>query len=130
VQPAWRVYAPDGNAIAGCATMFGGQKGCGDLPETGTYTLLVMDAGSRGTGGFNVGLQGDVVPGVCLAVASCIGDCDGGGSVSVEEVIRSVNIGLGHATVDLCDSIDKSRDERVSVDELVEAVENSMIGCP
>jgi hypothetical protein len=50
--------------------------------------------------------------------------------VSLSEVIFSVNVALGRATVDLCDGIDKSRDRVVSVDELVESVGNSMVGCP
>jgi hypothetical protein len=130
VQPAWRVYAPDGNAISGCTTSFGGQKECGNLPQTGTYTLLVLDNGSDATGAFNVALQGDAGPAVCVAIPSCVGDCDRSGAVSIDELIDAVNIGLGLAAVDLCDSIDKSRDGRVSVGELIEAVGNSMVGCP
>jgi hypothetical protein len=50
VQPAWRVFAPDGRPVSGCFTTFGGQKGCGALPLSGSYTVIVSDAGSRTAG--------------------------------------------------------------------------------
>jgi hypothetical protein len=130
VQPAWRVYAPDGSPVGGCFTGFGGQKSCGSLPLRGTYTVVVMDAGSSRTGAYSLALQGDAGPGACSIVPSCIGDCDRSGSVSLDELVISVNIALGRATVDLCDDIDRSRDRMVAVDELVESVRNSMAGCP
>jgi hypothetical protein len=130
VQPAWRLYAPNGNPVSGCFTNLGGQKSCGELPLSGTYTVVVMDAGSDASGAYRISLQGDAGPGVCSFLPSCIGDCDRSGAVSVDELIFSVNVAFGRAAVDLCDGIDKSRDGEVSVDELVESVGNSMGGCP
>ena len=59
----------------------------------------------------------------------CVCDCDNNGTVSVEEIIRGVNIALGSASLDLCLSLDRNRDERVDVSELVEAVYDALHGC-
>lgn len=60
----------------------------------------------------------------------CVGDCDGSGGVSVDELVLGVNISLGNADVAQCRAADPDRSGRVSVDELVQAVNNSLNGCP
>ena len=35
-------------------------------------------------------------------VATCVGDCDGSGSVTVDEIITLVNIALGNAQPSAC----------------------------
>jgi hypothetical protein len=130
LQPAWRVFAPDGRLVGGCLTVSGGQKSCVNLPLRGTYTLLVMDAGSNETGGYAVAVQGDAEPGACVDAPVCIGDCDRDGAVAVGETVVAVRIGLGLEAVDLCPYIDRSGDGRITIADLVESVGNSVAGCP
>jgi hypothetical protein len=59
----------------------------------------------------------------------CIGDCDGKGSVTVAELIRCVRIALGRETLALCVSCDSNRDGRVSIGEIIAAVNDSLNGC-
>jgi hypothetical protein len=57
IQPRWQLYQPDGRAAGGCGTTFGGQDACNGLAQTGTYTLLVSDAGADQSGDYAVALQ-------------------------------------------------------------------------
>src|SRR5688572_30525178 len=62
--------------------------------------------------------------------AACVGDCDARGVVSVADVIKGVRIALGEAPADLCQRIDANGDGEVTIDELVKAVDNALVGCP
>lgn len=129
VQPRWRVFDPSGSPVSGCSTLRGGMGACLDLPATGTYTISVDDLGSDATGGYNISLQGAASAGVCLKVASCTGDCNLDGWVTVDEVLLGIGIGLGHQSLDQCPAIDADHSDTVSVDELVAAVAGSVEGC-
>jgi hypothetical protein len=59
----------------------------------------------------------------------CIGDCDGSGTVAIDELVRAVNIALGTQPVANCLPADRDRNGRVTVDELVAAVSNALRGC-
>ena len=61
---------------------------------------------------------------------SCVGDCDNGGTVSVDELVVAVRIALGTLTPDFCTAADADHDGRVLVDELVLAVNAALNGCP
>jgi hypothetical protein len=61
--------------------------------------------------------------------ASCTGDCDATGLVTVNELIRGVNIALGNSDVVDCASFDVDGDGLVEVNELVRAVNNLLNGC-
>jgi len=60
----------------------------------------------------------------------CPGDCDGDGFVTIDELIRGVNITLGNAHVEDCLNMDRSGDGKVTIDELIAAVGASLNGCP
>ena len=60
----------------------------------------------------------------------CTGDCDGGGTVRINELVLGVNIALGQAPLDGCPSFDPSGNGRVDINELVMGVNNSLGGCP
>lgn len=60
---------------------------------------------------------------------ACTGDCDGGGSVSVDEVVRGVNIALGAAALTLCAAVDANVDGQVTVDEIIATVNRALLGC-
>jgi hypothetical protein len=69
----------------------------------------------------------------CLAApagAACTGDCDGNGTVAINELIRGVTIALGQAVAATCPAIDADGTGEVSISELVTAVRGGLDGCP
>ncbi|MDX2169150.1 MAG: hypothetical protein SF182_18925 [Deltaproteobacteria bacterium] len=60
---------------------------------------------------------------------SCVGDCNGDGAVTVNELITGVNIALDQASLSACPSFDSSGDGAVAVNELISAVSNALNGC-
>lgn len=60
---------------------------------------------------------------------TCVGDCDGNGSVSVGELITGVNIALGSQGIERCRAFDSSGNQRVEISELVAAVNRALGGC-
>jgi hypothetical protein len=60
---------------------------------------------------------------------ACTGDCNDDNNVTVDELVRGVNIALGTADLDTCPSFDTSEDGQVTVNELVRAVNNALTGC-
>ena len=68
----------------------------------------------------------------CLNQATaqtCTGDCDGSGSVTVDEIVTGVNIALGNRQVSECPAFDSSNDGSVTVDEVLQAVNAALDGC-
>jgi hypothetical protein len=59
----------------------------------------------------------------------CVGDCDASDTVSVGELILGVRIALAQASIFACVSYDADFDRRVSVDELLVAVNNAFSNC-
>jgi hypothetical protein len=68
-------------------------------------------------------------------VVPCVGDCNGDGQVTIDDLIRMVNIALGLLPIcpnDLnsgCLAGDANCDCQITVDEIVRAVQNSLQGC-
>ena len=60
----------------------------------------------------------------------CAGDCDGSGSVAVNELILGVRIALGEEPLSVCPVFDRDEDNSVSVNELIAGVNNALSGCP
>ena len=60
----------------------------------------------------------------------CIGDCNGNGEVTVDELIKGVNAALGTLPVSVCLLLDANGDGTVTVDEIVKAVNATLNGCP
>ncbi len=61
--------------------------------------------------------------------AQCSGDCNDDGQVTVDEVIRGVNIALGLAAVSTCTASDINGDGEVTINELISSVNNALVGC-
>jgi hypothetical protein len=59
----------------------------------------------------------------------CTGDCDGDGSVTVDEIVTAVNIALGATPLTACLAADSDGSTTVTVDELVSAVNAALNGC-
>ncbi|HYD47519.1 MAG TPA: hypothetical protein VEB21_04195 [Terriglobales bacterium] len=55
-----------------------------------------------------------------------LGDCDGSGVVTVDEIIRGVGIALGNLEVSRCPSLDLDGNDQVTVDEILRAVANAL----
>ncbi len=49
--------------------------------------------------------------------------------MTVDELIKGVNIALGTTSVDACPSFDTNGDDAVTIDELVAAVNRALTGC-
>lgn len=60
----------------------------------------------------------------------CVGDCNANGAVTIEELMRGVNILLGESDPRDCIALDADGNQRVTVDELVGAVNGALDGCP
>ena len=61
--------------------------------------------------------------------AACAGNCDAGSMVSVDELIRGVNIALGNLPLTRCPAFDLNQDNLVGINELIRAVNNLLFGC-
>lgn len=67
---------------------------------------------------------------VSLLFDNCPGDCNATGTITVDELVLSVNIALGRQPSSECGSIDLDLNDTVTVDELVLGVRGSLSGCP
>ena len=61
--------------------------------------------------------------------ASCAGDCDANGTVSIDEVVRSVGVAIGDVSMDVCPNADLNKDQSVGIGELISAVRDALNGC-
>ena len=57
------------------------------------------------------------------------GSC-GGFTVHISDLVRCVSIALGDGPLESCYACDGNRDGSVTVDELIEATENALVGFP
>jgi hypothetical protein len=60
---------------------------------------------------------------------ACVGDCNLNGAVTVDEVVRAVTIALSGGPVDDCVAVDRNHDARVTVDEVLAALDRVLAGC-
>ena len=63
------------------------------------------------------------------SVVPCNGDCDGDREVTIDELIRGVNIALGNDPISECNAIDNNADGEATIDELLRAVNAVLQGC-
>jgi hypothetical protein len=62
-------------------------------------------------------------------VPACVGNCDGVDGVTIDEIITGVNIALGLVRIDQCAPFDSDRSSTVTIDELLQGVQNALNGC-
>lgn len=62
--------------------------------------------------------------------ASCTGDCDGNGTVAINELILGVNIAIENQAVTVCPPFDANDSGAVEINELIQGVNNAISGCP
>jgi hypothetical protein len=60
---------------------------------------------------------------------TCPGDCNGDGTVTVDEIVLAVNIALGVQQVSQCANADRNASGMVEVDEIIQAVNAALCGC-
>ena len=64
---------------------------------------------------------------VSLVPLTCVGDCNGDGSVTVDEILSMVEAALGNAPATDCRT---GGNEQITVAEILTAVNNALNGCP
>jgi DNA-binding beta-propeller fold protein YncE len=60
----------------------------------------------------------------------CRGDCNGNGLVTIDELVRSVNVALEAAPYRLCPPADTDGNGQIEINELMGAVNTALGGCP
>jgi hypothetical protein len=63
------------------------------------------------------------------AAVMCAGDCSGEGAVTVDEILRGVDIALGERPLEACRRADVDDNGRVTVEEIVGALSAALNGC-
>ena len=64
------------------------------------------------------------------ATGACVGDCDGDGAVTVDEVVTLVAVALDDAPLTACAPGDANQDGTITVDEVVLSVRHVLDECP
>ena len=59
----------------------------------------------------------------------CVGDCNGSGQVTVDEILTMVNIALDFTPITACEAGDVNHDGKITVDEILVAVNNALNTC-
>jgi hypothetical protein len=101
----------------------------GPLPPTGTATATAVDTATA-----TATAPGATATATGTATATagvpCPGDCNGSGEVTIDELIRIVNIALGNQPVSNCLAGDLTGDGTIAINEIVTAVNAAINGCP
>lgn len=74
-------------------------------------------------------LPTEPVPTATAPPSLCAGDCGGDARVTIDELIRGVNIALSIASLATCPALDGNGDGAVSIAELIVGVNNTLRGC-
>ncbi len=120
-----RAGAPPTTAVYDCADLNASTFGaCQHAPpNAGPWHVLVVSY--QGTGLFQVTASVG-----SASFAPCVGDCAGDGRVTIDDLVRGINVALGYADEPARLAFDDDGDGRVTVDELLIAVTNAESGCP
>jgi len=116
---------------------------CSSIPCGGSCTIPAPCTPSPGTACPNLVEQGECqadASGTCHCVPvqsltptptprPCVGDCNGDGHVTVDEILTMVNIALGNTPVTTCEAGDANHDGQITIDEIFTAVNNALNGC-
>lgn len=66
---------------------------------------------------------------LATAPTPCSGDCNDDGRVTIDELVRGVNIALGNVDLGSCLYLDTNHNAQVSIAELIGAVRATLEGC-
>ena len=64
-----------------------------------------------------------------LPVRACPGDCDGDGTVAINELVLAVQVALGSAGVERCTAADLDGDGAIAIQELIAGVNGALGAC-
>jgi len=124
--------AGEGNPLPDGATLYTCTMAIAANAPFGMYPLHASEPRASGP-------QGEVLPILAsdgsVAVTSvtipvCTGDCDGDRAVVINELLTSVNIVIGNQPLSACSALDSSGDGTAAINEIVQAVNNALSGCP
>ncbi len=95
-----------------------------DLKPGKTYRFVVVavDEEGRYSAPSNAAM-------VTIGEIACPGDCNGDGEVTIDEIIRGVNIALELSSLSTCSSLDLDGNGAVTVDEIIRSVNAALFGC-
>ena len=110
VEGAQRPTVPRHSALRAGRLTFGRDVAVGMLVS---FAVLALIVGARGTAG-----------------AQCVGDCDGDGFVTIDEVLIGVNIALGASVLNVCVAADQNGSAGVEINEIIAAVKVALIASP
>jgi hypothetical protein len=134
-NPATSIFsAPIQGSLTG-AIRITSVSGSGVLALTVQAYADPNDAADRHTAAISPQLAGertdaDVVDlAVPTTTPACVGDCDGDGSVAINELVTGVSIALGNQVLSACPAFDADGDGSVAINELITAVNNALAGC-
>ena len=150
---AYGTYAGPSNARTGTPTQLNGDGhslqrtgttqdnaadfACGDpaTPQNNAGDMGSLPATSPCSGGEPTATAtppvGEATPTATVPPAGgCVGDCDGSGSVAINELVLGVGIALGNTPLSECPSFDCQQTGQVAINCLVTAVNNALNGCP
>lgn len=103
--------------------------GSGQTVETNTPTATRPTATATPTTPAATATRTSTATATVRTMKPCVGDCTGKGSVTIADIINGMRIALGLAALDTCDDLDVNHDERVTIEELVQAVHSAVDGC-
>jgi hypothetical protein len=115
-----------------CLTPFGTATPTVDTP-TATPTVDTPTATPTATPGAPTptSTSGPLLTPTATAVAAaCTGDCNGDGTVAINELVLGVSVALTLQPASACPAFDANRDGSVVINEVVAAVNNTLAGCP
>ena len=79
---------------------------------------------------YAAGIQDNAVAVFRATASRCAGDCNGDGQVTVDELLRGINIALGELPASACPLLDRDANGAIAVDEIVTAVGAALDSCP
>ena len=116
------VDEPEGCTAASPAIDTGDPSACADAPVNDRDQRGFVRPGATHTNCSIGAYEADAIESVC------IGDCDNNGVVTVNELLRGVNIVLGNQAVTVCPAFMNSQGI-VDIAQLVTGVNNTLKGC-
>lgn len=60
---------------------------------------------------------------------TCVGDCSNDTEVTVDELVRMVNVALGSLPIAECTAGDANADDEITIDEIISGVNSALNGC-
>lgn len=122
-QPGTATLFGAGNSVNLSGTSFG------DAPAMTTFQVLVTDVATPTPTPTDTPPEPTPTATPSPPVSTCVGDCDGSGDVTIDELIVGVKMTLGIDDVTLCPSLDVNHDGVMTVMHLLLAVNAALNGC-